>query len=166
MPMSDYMRAVRAAVGHRLLEVPSVGVAVRDAEDRLLVVRHVEGDVWVLPGGAVEPEERPADAAVREAFEETGLRIGLSGVVGVYGGPEYTIEYGNGDRTSYLVVVFAGHVLGGRPRPDGVETLEVRFASRAELATLPTPAWFAEVERGIYGGPAFRPAAWRGEDAG
>lgn len=33
--------------------------------------------LWVLPGGAIEPEEVPADAALREAWEETALHVRL-----------------------------------------------------------------------------------------
>ncbi|WBQ04304.1 NUDIX hydrolase [Kribbella sp. CA-293567] len=36
-----------------------------------------EDEQWSLPSGAVEPGESPAEAAVRELHEETGLRIDL-----------------------------------------------------------------------------------------
>ena len=44
---------------------------------RILMVRHVEPDrtYWTLPGGGLEAGETPAEAAVREAWEETGLRV-------------------------------------------------------------------------------------------
>ncbi len=44
--------------------------------DSVLMVRHVGPDraYWTLPGGAVEAGEMPAEAAVREMREETGLR--------------------------------------------------------------------------------------------
>lgn len=43
----------------------------------ILVVRHVEPtrSYWTLPGGGVEAGETPAEAAVREVREETGLRV-------------------------------------------------------------------------------------------
>jgi 8-oxo-dGTP pyrophosphatase MutT (NUDIX family) len=50
-------------------------------EGRLLVVRMREpesGDIRPFPpGGGVEPGETPAEAAVRETFEETGYRVRL-----------------------------------------------------------------------------------------
>ena len=53
---------------------------------RILLVRHVEGNQWTTPGGLIEPEETPADAAVREAWEETGVESELVA-------PLDTIEY-------------------------------------------------------------------------
>jgi 8-oxo-dGTP pyrophosphatase MutT (NUDIX family) len=39
----------------------------------VLLHRHRRLGLWLQPGGHVDPGERPADAAVREANEETGL---------------------------------------------------------------------------------------------
>jgi 8-oxo-dGTP pyrophosphatase MutT (NUDIX family) len=40
---------------------------------RLGLIRHPRLRRWMLPGGHVEPEENPAEAALREVSEETGL---------------------------------------------------------------------------------------------
>ncbi|MGS2587971.1 nucleotide triphosphate diphosphatase NUDT15 [Streptomyces hebeiensis] len=50
-----------------------VGVIVRDGAGRILLGLH-RGGTWELPGGALEPGESVAAAAVRELREETGLR--------------------------------------------------------------------------------------------
>jgi len=62
MGMSDYVRRLREKVGTDLLFMPSTHCVIRDAAGRLLLVRHVEGR-WMLPGGAIEPGETPADAS-------------------------------------------------------------------------------------------------------
>jgi 8-oxo-dGTP pyrophosphatase MutT (NUDIX family) len=146
-----------------VLQLPSAAVAVRDEEGRVLVARHVVG-TWVLPGGSIEPGESPADTAVREIWEETGLRVRLSRVAGVYGGEEFVIRYPNGDRTSYVMTVFEAVVEGGTARPDGVETLELRFVGAEEAAALAVGAWMPEVLRGLFRRSPdadFRPASWR-----
>ncbi|MGG7451585.1 NUDIX hydrolase [Plantibacter auratus] len=38
---------------------------------------------WTLPGGGIDPGEDPADAAVREVFEETGYHAELDDLIGV-----------------------------------------------------------------------------------
>jgi len=164
MPMSDYMRELREAVGNRLLEVPSVSVVLRDAKGRVLLVRHENDNAWTTPGGAVEPQETPADAALREMWEETGLQVRLDRVLGVYGGPEFVVDYRNGDRISYLMTVFEASDPSGTARPDGIETLELRYFGHDELERVSIPAWLPEIMDDVFAdrsGTAFRQPTWR-----
>ncbi|WP_319805753.1 NUDIX hydrolase [Dactylosporangium fulvum] len=51
------------------------GVLFRDAADRILLVEPVYKDDWELPGGSVDGDESPHDAARREVEEELGLVV-------------------------------------------------------------------------------------------
>ena len=42
---------------------------------KLLLTKREDFEVWCLPGGGVDPGESVAQAAVREALEETGLDV-------------------------------------------------------------------------------------------
>ena len=164
MSMSDYLRRLRQKVGHDLLLLPSAAVAVLDERGRLLLGRHSDRNVWVIPGGLVEPEEPPSDAAVRETFEETGLIVELTSILGVLGGPNLVVDYANGDRASYVGTIFRGKVIGGEHRPDGVEIVELNYFSREELAAVHHARWMDAVTPLLFssdGPPYFQPPVWR-----
>jgi len=44
-------------------------------EDRVLLVKHKKLGVWLCPGGHIEKNELPHQAAEREFWEETGVRV-------------------------------------------------------------------------------------------
>ena len=157
------MRRLRDKIGTMLIEVPTASVLVFDERRRVLLVRHAEGDVWTTPGGMIEPGETPADAAVRETWEETGLAVDLVRIVGVFGGAPCVSEYGNGDRVAWVSTVFEGAVVGGELRPDGEETLEVRYFDRASLDKLdrrPHVDLFVDAALRSVAGAVFQPATW------
>jgi 8-oxo-dGTP diphosphatase len=141
MPISDYLQGVRRKVGHDLLLLPSAAVVLHDEQMRILLCLHADKKLWVTPGGLIEPGEQPADAAIRETLEETGLIVELTGILGVYGGADLIIDYPNGDRAAYVGVIFRGKRTGGKIRPDGDETLDVRWFSRDELMRAPHSKW-------------------------
>jgi len=85
---------------------------VRDGR-ALLVRRAIEPfyGYWDIPGGFLEAEEHPADCAVRELEEETGLRIRLTALLGIY-----VDAYGPEDGYT-LNIIYLAEVVSGEPRP-------------------------------------------------
>ena len=125
--MSPFVRRLRDLIGNELLVLPSVSVLPRDEAGKLLLVRVIDSGLWATIGGAVEPDESPQEAALREAREEAGVELELGPIVAVVGGPEYRLTHPNGDQTSYVVTVYDATVAGGTPRADGDETSDVAW---------------------------------------
>jgi 8-oxo-dGTP pyrophosphatase MutT (NUDIX family) len=136
MTISAHLKAVRDKVGHDLLTLTAASISVFDSTGRLLLGKDAETGFWTLPGGAVDPNEHPADAAVRECFEETGLLVRPERIVGVFGGREFLIHYPNGDLTYYTAVAFEASIVGGSLKADGVEISHLRYFAQAECDAL------------------------------
>lgn len=135
MPISDYLRRLRERVGHDLVLLPAVCVLIWDGEGRLLLMRESQTGHWQTVGGMVDPDESPADAAVREAREETGLTVRLDRLRAALGGPGYRVHYPNGDLCSYVSTVFDASVVSGDLAGDD-EVAELRWLRLDELGGL------------------------------
>ena len=135
MPISPYVERLRKAMGNDLLLLPSVSILPRDAEGRILLVKHSYTGQWGLIGGTVEPDESPEEAAFRETKEEAGVDVEVS-LVGAVGGPAYRLTYPNGDRGAFVISVYEAQIAGGEPHPDGDETTDVGWFGPDELANL------------------------------
>ena len=71
---------------------------------------------WALPGGAIEIGETADQGGVREVQEETGYRVQVLRLIGVYSDPAHTtITYPNGDVSAYVAIAFECRVTGGAP---------------------------------------------------
>src|ERR1044072_645338 len=142
MPMSDYVRRVRAKMGNEFLLMPSVTALVFDEARRVLLVRPSHRQhLWGARGGPGAPGEQPQDAVVREVWEETGLLVEPTELRGVFGGPEYRVWDANGDEVGYMMAVSECHVIGGGLRADCDEISEARSFSPAELDNVPLSRW-------------------------
>lgn len=125
MPISDYLRNLRQKIGHDLILVPGVTALIFNSAGEVLLQRAADDGKWYTIGGAVDPGEDPADAAVREVLEETGLRVTPQRVVGVYTDP--LVVYPNGDRVIYVSTCFICRIVGGTLAAGDDESVELRY---------------------------------------
>lgn len=154
MPTPEFVLELRRHVGTAPLALVGVtAVIVRD--DRVLLGRRSDTGRLTPITGIVDPGEEPADAAVREAEEEAGVRIRAERLAWVHQIPRVT--YANGDQSDYLDMTFACTWISGEPEPvdgemtevgwhpvSGVEeTLDAEMASRVQAALTAGPTRFA-----------------------
>ncbi len=104
--------------------------------DRVLLIKRTTPRVWELPGGGIEGDETPAEAVVREVYEETGVHVRVVRELGVYQRLGFRPHDG---------IAFACEPIGGTPTP-GEETITVRFfpVDRLPKGLLP---WYRVVIR-------------------
>jgi 8-oxo-dGTP diphosphatase len=123
--------------------VPAASVIIIDDQHRVLLVQRgtePEKGRWSVPGGSCEPGESFAEAAAREALEETGLRVAIDRELWVV-----TVPVGDG--RMFEIHDFAASVTGGQLSP-GDDAADVRWVADADLDALPLTKDLAAYLRG------------------
>ncbi|HEV8469502.1 MAG TPA: NUDIX domain-containing protein [Candidatus Limnocylindria bacterium] len=86
---------------------------------------------WALPGGLMENDETPEEAARRETAEETGFEVALDGLLATWGRPGFPL----------LVVIYRAHIVSGDLRVAPDEASEAAFFPKDRLPPLEELAW-------------------------
>lgn len=106
-----------------------VGVICFRGEDVLLIERGTpprKGE-WSIPGGRIEDGESQAQAALRELFEETGVRAAL--------GPKVEVILANFEGFHYRLHDYAAEWMSGEPRA-GDDAAKAKFVPITEIGAL------------------------------
>ena len=127
MGMSGYYKDLREKIGNQLIFMPSVAGIIRNDKGEILFGRKHNEENWGLIAGAIEIGETPAQAMVRECYEETGLTIEPKRIIGVYGGEDKRFIYQNGHEVEYLTIVFECCIKSGELQTDNEEMEELRY---------------------------------------
>jgi putative (di)nucleoside polyphosphate hydrolase len=138
---------------------PCVGIMVLNAQARIWIGRRFDapqepegpGSWWQMPQGGIDPDEAPQQAALRELFEETGIRsvalIAESPNWYAYDLPEplrpraWGGRY-RGQRQKWFAVRFLGgedEIAIARPPGQSIEFDAWRWAEAHELVPLVVP---------------------------
>jgi ADP-ribose pyrophosphatase YjhB (NUDIX family) len=108
----------------------TAGVLVERDKKVLLVKRAIQPwrGYWYLPAGFVENDESPREAAEREGFEETNLKISTKDLIDVY-------YYNDDPRGNGLLILYSGTITSGIEKLTP-EVQEISFFSRDEIQSL------------------------------
>ena len=140
--------------GHRIGATarlsPGAAAVIRDG-DRILLTRRADNGDWCLPSGGVDPGERPAETAIRETFEETGLTICITRLLGVFCDPDLVVDYPDGNRAQIYSTCFEGVVTDGVPGLSD-EVTDIGWFTAAEAADLPLLATQRPIIQAAYSG--------------
>ncbi|MBM2823404.1 MAG: hydrolase [Thermoleophilia bacterium] len=166
LPSSPPVTCQSCGSSHWRNPKPCANVVVVDQGKVLLVRRGYAGSpwhgAWCAPGGFCELGEHPIETAEREVREETGLRVVVTGYIGVWV-DEYTDEPGQGDAEVINVAYYHAAPTDEREGPvDANEVSEIRWfdwdhvpndlAPPGTLTVVLTAARLA-LDRGIAGSP-------------
>lgn len=143
--MTHYIAWLRAHLGPHLLPLAATTALIRDEAGQILCQHRADFKHawWGLPGGVLEPGETPQAALIREVWEETGLHVEPTRLIGVYSSPRYIVHYPNGDMSQQVTSCYECKITGGALRPDADEILHLEFFPPS--ARPPLPTWYADM---------------------
>ena len=131
----DYIHDLRKVIGPRKIILNAATVLIIK-DDKILFQRRADNGKWGLIGGLVEMNETYEQAALREAREETGLKVKLDSFLGIF--HNHNMVWSNGDAAHVISAMFTASIISGEPRIDE-ESYELRFFGIDEI-----PELFAE----------------------
>ena len=126
-------------------------IVIFDENRRVVLERRSDCGWWCLPGGRVDPGETVLATALREAEEETGLRVEMTKFLGLFSDPRRrTVRYpDNGDIRQLIDATILARPIGGQLAASP-ESLEVRWFAPHELPLHTVPP-VIEILRAAYG---------------
>jgi ADP-ribose pyrophosphatase YjhB (NUDIX family) len=128
--------------------------AVINERGEILLIRRADNRLWAMPGGGFMVGETPAEGAVREVFEETGVRCEPVALVGVHDSRGLPAAF---RQQLYMFLFLCRPLAGGHvatPSHDN-ETLEMGWFAEEELPADLDPRHVTRIPE------AFR--VWRGD---
>ena len=130
-----------------MLWLPGASAVVVNHDGHFLLGRRSDNFQWALISGILEPGEQPADAIVREVFEEAGILIRVEAVTSL--GTDEPVLYQNGDWAQYLNITFLCSVAQGEAFVADAENLEIGWFAPDALPYDLMPTSKTRIERSL-----------------
>lgn len=124
---AEILNRFRVDMGYVTPKLGCAGAVFND-DGQILLVRRSDNGTWGLPGGWCESQEAPETSIQRELLEETGLEVGVKGLIDVFS--RTPSMYGEPHATASLL--YHCEMRGGTLTPSH-ETPEVGFYDPATI---------------------------------
>lgn len=136
------------------LRIGCSAVIFNETREKVLLTQRADNGHWCLPGGHMESGESAAEACEREVFEETGLKVRATRLLGVYSNPDQLVIYKDGNKAFFVVLNFEVQVLEGEVGLSD-ETTDVGWFTLKDMESMPIHANHKiRVEDALRGGDA------------
>jgi ADP-ribose pyrophosphatase YjhB (NUDIX family) len=123
----------------------------------LLLMRRSDNGHWGLPGGYVEVGESVVEATAREVLEETGVRVQVGRLIGVYSDPRrQVVAYPDGCRVQAVNLCFEAAAVGTGEATTPEETLATGYFSCEGLPEPFVPIHSIRVQDAVEAGEVTR----------
>ena len=121
---------------------------------KVLLTQRTDNGRWCVPGGALESGESAAEACEREVWEETGLKVRATRLIGVYSNPDQLVIYSDGNKAFFVVLSFEAEIIEGELGLSN-ETTAFGYYSLKEMEGMPMHGQHKQrVEDALLGGAA------------
>ena len=110
-----------------------------EKREKVLLTKRADNGRWCLPGGHMESGESAAEACEREVLEETGLKVRVKRLIGVYSDPNQLVIYSDGNKAFFVVMSFEVEILEGELGLSN-ETTAFGYFSLKEMESMPIHA--------------------------
>jgi ADP-ribose pyrophosphatase YjhB (NUDIX family) len=135
--VEEWMKLVGEGVAGYVTPKVAIGAVVGDEEGRILLVQRADSGVWLYPTGWADVGYSPAEVAVKEVLEETGIHCVPERLIAVLDGLRLGFT-----RIPLYSLVFFCRAVGGDLSAHPLECADVGWFAEDEL-----PAPIAGVER-------------------
>ena len=115
--------------------VPACGTLVVDDAGRILMQKRRDTGQWALPMGKMELGETPTECAIRETEEETGIRVEILSLVGIFSEPNHIVAYTDGEIRQEFEITYLARPVKGKPSSND-EASDVGWFTLDELRAM------------------------------
>ena len=164
--VQEWMESIGEGVPGYVTPKVAIGAIVGNDNGEILLVQRKDSGIWLYPTGWADVGYSPAEVAVKEVSEETGIECEPTRLLGVIDGQRMGFS-----RFGMYMLLFHCNATGGELRPHPLETSDVGWFGPTSLpeATAGAQWWgpmaFAAIE-GVHTAATFdavRSPVWRAE---
>jgi ADP-ribose pyrophosphatase YjhB (NUDIX family) len=163
--VEEWLKSVGVGVPGYVTPKVAIGAVVGNDEGQILLVQRADSGIWLYPTGWADVGYSPAEVAVKEVLEETGVECQPQQLLAVVDGQRMGFS-----RFGMYMLLFHCIAVGGRLRPHPLETADVGWFGPDELPSNTAGAqWWGPMAFSAIAGERFhttfdqvRSPVWRG----